>query len=229
MRKIAVIIYGPPGSGKGTQADLLAKALNLVHFDIGAQIEAVVHDPENRNNKLIQKQRHTFDTGGICDPWWVAELAEKAFRKISKAGLGLVLSGSLRTLFETFGDRKTKGLLKVLEEEYGSKNIFFFLLKVNSKSSIRRNSSRLICSVCGKPVLREYLGQRPKACPICGGGLRSRTLDNPEVIKKRLLAYQAQTKPVFSELKKRGYKVISIDGEPAPYLIQRNILKLLKR
>src|SRR3989344_1730772 len=228
MRKIAVIIYGPPGSGKGTQADLLAKALNLVHFDTGAQIEAVVYDPKNQNNKLIQKQRHTFDTGGICDPWWVAELAEKAFRKISKAGLGLVLSGSLRTLFETFGDHKTKGLLKVLEEEYGRNNIFFFLLKVNPKSSIKRNSSRLICSVCGKPVLHQYLKQKPFGCPVCGGKLRARTLDNPAVIEKRLVAYQAETAPVFAELRKRGYKIAEVNGEPAPYVIQKNILEKIK-
>lgn len=226
--KKAIIIYGPPGSGKGTQAELLVKKLKIFHFDIGSHIEKVVHDPKNRNNELIQKQRRTFDTGGICDPAWVAKLAAGEIKAIAEKGLDLVLSGSLRTLFEAFGDHKTEGLLKTLEKAYGKKNILFFLLKVQPKVSIARNSKRMICTECGYAVLRAYLRQDPLACPVCGGKLRTRTLDKPDIIKTRLTAYQSQTAPVFKELKKRGYKLNIVNGEPAPYLVNKQMLKHIR-
>ena len=135
MRKIAVIIYGTPGAGKGTQADMLARALGLIHFDMGAYIEQVVHDPENKNDKLIQRQRKFFDTGGICDPDWVAKIAAERIQILSGAGFGVVLSGSLRRLDETFGKGMEngsvkgahRGLFQTLENEYRpTKNFFFF-------------------------------------------------------------------------------------------------------
>lgn len=228
MRKIAVIIYGPPGAGKGTQADLLAKQLNLVHFDIGAHIDEVVHDSKNKNNKIIQEQKHTFDNGGICDPIWVAKLAAKRIKEIADLGFSVILSGSMRTIRETIGDHKTPGLLKVLEDAYGRKNLFFFLLDVQPEISITRNSSRMRCSVCGKGILYQYLNCQPKGCPVCGGPLRKRTDDDPNIIPRRLNAYKADTEPTFQELKKRGYKIAPIKGEHAPYLVNREILKKLQ-
>lgn|SRR3989344_5628737 len=237
MRKIAVIIYGTPGAGKGTQADMLARALGLIHFDMGAYIEQVVHDPENKNDKLIQRQRKFFDTGGICDPDWVAKIAAERIQILSGAGFGVVLSGSLRRLDETFGKGMEngsvkgahRGLLQTLENEYGRKKIFFFFLKVRPQSSISRNSRRLICTVCGKPVLTKYLTFKPTSCPACGGRLRKRTLDNPKVIKERLNAFSRLTDPVLKELRRRGYRITEINGEPAPYIVHRDILAKLKR
>ncbi len=225
MKKIAVIIYGPPGAGKGTQADLLAKALNLVHFDIGSYLEQIVHDPANRKNKKIQEERHNFDSGILCDPFWVAKLAAERIRTIARAGLSLILSGSLRTINETFGKQ---GLLHVVEEEYGKKNIFFFLLKVRPESSIKRNSSRFICKVCGRPTLTQYLVGKPKACPVCGGPLRRRTLDKPAVIKVRIREFNERTAPIFRELKKHGHIVRPVNGELAPYKVHQEIMRCLK-
>lgn len=224
----AIIIYGPPGSGKGTQADILAKQLNIVHFDIGAHIDEVVHDPKNANDSKIQEEKKTFDAGGICDPIWVANLAASRMKEIARLGFGLVLSGSLRTLHETLGDGKTPGLLKVLEDAYGSENLLFFLLEVQPEISIARNSSRLRCSVCGKGVMFQYLNCAPKGCPVCGGPLRKRTDDDPKIITRRLKAYKRDTEPVFNELRQRGYKIIPVNGGQAPYLVNKEMLAKLK-
>jgi len=229
MRKIAVVIYGQPGAGKGTQADLLAKEAGLIQLDIGSLIEETIYDPKNRKNSIILEQKRRFESGDLCEPLWVAGLIGKQIRLIAKSGLGIVLSGSLRTISETFGNKKTKGLLQVLEEEYGKKKIIFLLLKINSRSSVVRNSSRLVCSVCGKPVLMEYIKVKPKSCPVCGGALRKRTLDKPAVIKERLRAFRELTQPVLKALRRRGYRITEINGEPAPYIVHRNILSKLKR
>ena len=57
----AIIIYGLPGSGKGTQANLLADKLGLIHFDTGKYLERIVHDPANKKNKIIRRERKNFD------------------------------------------------------------------------------------------------------------------------------------------------------------------------
>lgn len=224
MKKV-FIIYGPPGSGKGTQANLLAGKFGLIHFDTGKYIEQVVHDPANKNNRTIQRERKNFDSGKLCTPSWVLKITRDKTKDLAKAGFGLVFSGSPRTLFEAFGDGKNEGLIGVLEKNYGKKNVMPFLLKVASKTSVKRNSSRLVCSVCGTPVLaNNCLGS---SCPLCAASLRRRTLDVPEVIKVRLKEYRERTAPIVSGLKTRGYKITEINGEPPPYKVFAEILKKL--
>lgn len=231
--KIAVIIYGAPGSGKGTQADLLAKKFNLIHFDTGQYLESIVHDPKNKNNARIRKEKNLFDTGRLLTSSWVLEIISGKARQIARAGWGLVFSGSPRTFYEAFGKSKNSGLIKILEEEYGRSKIFFFLLKVHSNTSIQRNSQRLICSNCGRQLLGFYsqfyqLKHHHIGCPFCAAALRKRTLDNPETIKIRLKEYKERTNPIFAGLKKHGYNLHQIDGELLPYKVFAQIFKKIK-
>lgn len=224
MEKV-VVIYGPPGSGKSTQANLVAENLGLIHFDTGKYIEQVVHDPNNKKNKIIQKEREKFDSGILCDPSWVLKIVRAKASQLAKAGFGLVFSGSPRTVFEAFGDEKNEGLISVLERLYGRENIVFIVLKVSPKASFARNGSRQICTVCGKPILGGvYQG---KLCPFCGALLRRRTLDKPEIIKVRLKEYQERTEPILIRLEATGHKVSVVNGEPPPHKVFAKILKIL--
>lgn len=224
MRKLAVILYGAPGSGKGTQANLLARKLNVVHFDMGGFLESIVHDPKRQKEKLVQRERKLFDSGKLMTTSFVLREITEQVRKISTAGLGLILSGNPRTL------REAKGLIPVLEKLYGQRNIFCFILKTPSRSSLRRNSARLICRFCGAALLTAfYPSKNPKRCPVCGGPLYKRSLDNPQIIKVRLREYEERTKPIFEMLKKRGYKVNVVDGRPAPYKVSYRIEKTIAR
>lgn len=228
--KKAVIFYGPPGSGKGTQAKLLAERLGLVHFDTGKYIEQVVHDPANKKNKTIQKQRKLFDSGALCGPSWVLNIVSQKVRQLALSGSGVVFSGSPRTLFEAFGGKKQRGLIDVLEKLYGKKNIFVFLIDVSFKNSLRRNGSRLMCSVCGTPLLGQLsiVKCQMSNCPFCGGKLYRRTLDKPEIIKIRIKEYKDRTLPIAKALKKRGRRIIRINGEPLPYKVHRKIYSYIK-
>lgn len=221
---IAVIILGPPGSGKGTQAELLAKKLGLIHLDAGAYFEQIFHDSRFKNNKEIQRERKLFETGKLCTPSWVLKIISRKIEELGKAKMGVVLSGNPRTLYEAVGDKKHSGIIGILEKNYGKRNIFIFELKIPDAVSIRRNSRRLLCSVCGTPMLNQALN----SCPFCGGKLRKRVLDKPEIIKIRLKEYESRTKPVIKEFKKRDYKVIAIDGTPLPYKVHQKIIGLLK-
>jgi adenylate kinase len=222
--KQAVIIYGPPGAGKGTQANLLAWIKNYYHFDTGKYIEEVVHNPDNQKNSAIQRERRLFDTGELCTPSWVLKIVSEKTKKIAKAGFNIIFSGSPRTVFEAFGDKKNQGLIEILERSYGRKNIKIFLLKIKPATSIKRNSGRMICSICATPILA---GSQQPVCSICSAPLRKRILDNPETIKIRLQEYKKRTYPILDGLKSRGYKITEIDGEPPPYKIHQNILRHL--
>lgn len=224
MKKV-VIIYGPPGAGKGTQANLLANALGFIHFDTGRYLEQVVHDPANKKDRIIQRERKLFDDGILMTPSFVLKVTRKKTEELARAGFGLIFSGSPRTEFEAFGDHQNTGLIEVFEKLYGRKNITPVLLKVKPATSITRNSSRLVCATCGTAVMAQ--GCVGKMCPLCGSSLRRRTLDVPKVIKVRLVEYAKRTKPILVGLRKRGYKILEINGEPLPYKVFRTILSKL--
>ncbi len=223
----ALIVYGPPGAGKGTQANLLAAKLGLIHFDTGKFMEQTVHDPANAKDPVVQQQRELFDTGKLCDPAWAYRVVSEQTKRIHASGLGIVFSGSPRTELEAFtADGGKRGLIDLLEDLYGRENVHVIYLKIKSETTIYRNSNRLICSVCGTPVM--YLPEaQPKICPICGGEFRKRTLDTPEVIKVRLQEFEKRTAPILAKLRDRGYKIIEIDGEPLPYVVFATILEKL--
>lgn len=222
--KIAVMIYGPPGSGKGTQANLVADKLGLLHFNTGKYVELIVHDPESQDDPEIKKRRREFDTGKLIHPPWILKIVKGAMRKIGKAGMGVVFSGSPRTLLEA------RGLVPLLEKTYGRKNIYAIAIKVRAETSIKRNSTRLVCDLCNNAILGalKLCISSGTLCPVCGSRLRRRTLDTPNTIKVRLEEYTARTEPIFAFLEERGYKVYKVDGESLPEGVFRSITKILR-
>jgi len=219
---IAIIFYGPPGSGKGTQAKLLSDKLNLYLFDTGDFLRKIFSDPKFKNNKKIQEQKRLYNEGKLVSFEWVLNNVSQKVRELAKLGQSVVFSGSARSLFEAFGDKKHKGLIQILEEIFGRNNLYFFYLDIPDKESIKRNSRRSICPTC-KNVLLAFASNMKK-CPFCGDKIEHRSDDKKEIIINRLKEYRQITLPVINELKKRKYKVIKIDGVPAPYKIFNKIL-----
>ncbi|MEK7546917.1 MAG: nucleoside monophosphate kinase [Patescibacteria group bacterium] len=218
MNKIAILLSGVPGSGKTTQANFLADKLGMINFDTGKYLEKILHDPANKNNKIMARERKNFDGGRLVTPSFVVDVIKKEIIHISKAGWGVVFSGSPRTAYEA------EKLLPFLEKLYGKKNIYSFFIDVPLAESVKRNSRRFVCSFCGAPLLTKYYpSKKPKFCPICGGSLYKRTLDNPVSIKIRHEEYRNRTKPIFDVIKYHGYKVRKIDGRPAPYKVFQKI------
>lgn len=219
--KFIVLLFGPPGSGKGTQANLLAEKTGLIHFDSGRYLEKLLHGTENLEGDLLQAKKD-WDAGRLVNPEWITDIIFKKMEDIFKLGFGFASSGAPRTLYEA--ERNVPRLADL----YGKKNIFSFLLKVPDEVSLKRNSDRLICSECGTPLLKEYYNGDPKNCPQCGGELYRRILDKPDIIKDRLLRYHAETEPIIGFLEKEGFNVKEVDGTPAPYKVFRQIYDHLK-
>lgn len=221
--KIAVMIFGPPGSGKTTQAALVSDLLGLIQFDTGRLLESVVHDPKLQKDPAIRRERDLFDSGKLMTPAFVFREVQKHVKAIASTGWGIVFSASPRTFYEA------KGMLPLLEKLYGRKNIFAFLLSVSPATSIERNSKRFVCKTCSAPLLSSfYPSKNPQHCPRCGGPLYRRSLDNPEIIKVRLREYEERTTPIFRLLKKHGIRVRTLRAEKPPFRILKEIYGLLK-
>ena len=212
--KIAIILYGPPGSGKSTQANLLSQKLDLIYFDTGRLLESIVHDPKRERDPVIRRERKLFDSGRLLTPSFVFKEVARHVKVIADAGWGIVFSGSPRTLSEA------EGLFPILERLYGKKGIVTFILEIPERASVERNSRRLVCKICGAPLLTAYYpSKHPKHCPVCAGPLYKRTLDDPATIRVRLEEYRERTKPIFEFMRAKGLKIKKVDGTKAPYKV----------
>ncbi len=223
MKKIVVVLYGPPGVGKGTQANLLANKLGIVHLDTGRYLEEIVHDRRRQKEKTVARERKLFDGGKLMTPSFVTREILREVKRLAAADWGIVLSGSPRTMYEAEHE------YPAFEKLYGKKRIFVFALEVPEAHSLRRNSARMVCRECGYLLLTAfYPAKKAKHCPVCGGSFYKRTLDNPRIIKVRLREYRERTFPIFAFLRKRGYRVVRVDGRPAPYKVMERIYGHIK-
>ncbi len=235
--KIGIIIFGPQGSGKGTQAELLADRFGLFHFNAGDYLRRIIYDPKLQKNKIVKRERKLHEAGKLNTTSWVVKIFSQRFKELINLGQSIITEGSPRTVLEAFGDKKIKGIINIFKKGYGKRNIFVFILNIPEKESIKRNIKRLTCSVCkitllSPDVLRQH-GQtgnlKFKICPFCGGKVMHRKDDNKAVLLTRLKEYRERTQPIFKELKKRGYKIYKIDGTPMPYKIHQKIVSYLPR
>ncbi len=225
--KKAIIIYGTPGSGKGTQAELLADKFNIYHLDTGNCLRKILYDPALQKDKIVQREKKLHESGMLQSPDFVLKVVSQRVKEIIRLNQGIIFSGSPRTLFEAFGDKKHKGLIEILTKGYGKNNFFIFILDIPEKEAIKRNSRRSLCSVCKAPILGAARNKL-SSCSFCGGKIVRRVDDNSEVMKTRLREYGERTKPIFAKLKKGHYKIYKIDGTPMPYKVHQKITSCLK-
>jgi len=231
--KIGVIIFGPQGSGKGTQAKLLADKFDFFRFDSGGYLRKILYDPKFQKNKIIQRERKLNEAGKLNTELWLTKIVNKRFKELIRLGQSIVTEGFPRTIFEAFGDKKIEGAIDIFKKGYGKNNIFIFLLDIPKKESIKRITQRFTCSVCKALLLSSKLLRlgriKFKICPFCGGKIVHRVDDNEKAILTRLKEYKERTEPIFRELKKRKYKIYKINGAPMPYKIHEKIVSYLPR
>lgn len=194
-----LLILGPQGSGKGTQAEMLAKKFDLLYLEMGALLREIsAHDREvdrliNKEGKLVPDEK----TAEIFTNF----LKENSFR--SKQGL--MLDGFPRTPGQY---EFVKGYLA----KTGEKLDYAITLEVSEATSIKRLSSRRVCSGCGKTYNLLTNTPRGEMCDECGGELVQREDDKEEAIRERLKIYRERTKPLIKRLEKEGI-LLKVDGE----------------
>ena len=214
--KLKAIIFGAPGSGKGTYASRLQTKLGVEVISTGDIFRELMKE----NSELGRKVRGYVEKGLLVPDEVVVEVLKQRLSKIPK-GKGFILDGFPRTLEQA----------KILDSI--SKIDVILLLDVPDWIIIERLSSRRICRNCGTVYNIRFL--KPKVedvCDKCTGPLYQRSDDNPEVIKKRLQVYQDQTKPLLEYFKQKKLPFLvssatSLDQPPEP-IVDKIVAELKK-
>jgi len=230
MRKQKVIIIiGPPGSGKGTQSNLLSEKLNLYYLETARVGEEKIEEAKKGSYVKVGAKRYYFEAekrkwekGELWSPPFVSYLVKQKIKQLSERKRGIVFAGSPRTL------KEAKELMPYISKLYGKSNIKVIELKLSVKESVFRNSHRKICQLMRHPILYNKETKNLKFCPLDGSKLEKRALDKPEIIRKRYKVYQEQTFPLIDYFKKEKFKVFKVNGEQSVANVFSDILKKVK-
>jgi len=214
-----IILAGPPGSGKGTQAQLLGERFGLEMLQANRLVrEKFETDP---NNPDVVESKKAYIEGRLTDGEvlgkWLTEKIEKFSQKTFDKGL--ILEGFART------PKEAKITANILKEKFGLDHVRLFFIKIDPEETIRRNLARIICQSCQKPIEPDLIGKITH-CPYCGGELGKRDMDNKLVIENRLRVYREETLPAIDYLRSLGI-VTEINGEQPIESVYSNIIENL--
>jgi adenylate kinase len=199
-----LVLFGPPGSGKGTQAERLRSQLKLRHLSTGDLLREAVA----QKSELGKKVESVLASGQLVSDDIVLALMRDAIVAVQKdqALEGWLLDGFPRTLGQAQG-------LDALLAEIGSKIDAIFVLDATRESVIERLSGRRTCTQCKTVYHVKYNPSRVEGvCDRCGGKVVQRDDDRPETIAKRLDVYESQTRPILAHYQDRVTTHV-IDGD----------------
>jgi adenylate kinase len=212
-----LILFGAPGSGKGTQAKLLKDGLGWAHVSTGDMLREHVAKKSAIGVEIEEMMR----TGTLVPDAMVNKLVEIRIAE-PDCQVGFILDGYPRTVAQA------ELLVKLLHGRGVTPVVVH--LKVDYNIIVARLASRRICSQCGS--LYSVASNAPivtENCDYCGGKLIRREDDAPETIWKRLNAFDNQTFPVLEHLKSAGFAAHEMDGSAgSPQVIMRRIAKLVE-
>jgi adenylate kinase len=200
--KVNAIIFGAPGSGKGTYAHRLQAKLGVDVIATGD----IFREISKEDSQLGKRVKGYVEKGLLVPDDIVIEVLKQSLAKIPK-DRGFILDGYPRTV------EQAKALEKMAKVDV------IILLQVPDWIIIERSSTRRICKNCGMVYNIRFL--KPKVnmvCDRCGGPLYQRADDNPEVIERRIEVYEEQTRPILQLLRERmvPFVVASCDAVDAP-------------
>lgn len=210
-----LILFGPPGVGKGTQAKLLAEHFAIPHISTGDILRAAVA----AGTDLGKKAKAIMDVGKLVPDEIMIKLVRETLAS-PRAARGFILDGFPRTL------EQAKSLSAIFKE---LKITVFHVVnfQVDDEEIIRRLDNRLICPKEGKIFNLDFDAvQRGGPCPSCNAALIQREDDKPETVRERLRIYHATTKVVVDYYKEQGV-VMTVDGTGTVDVVNREIRMML--
>jgi adenylate kinase len=196
-----LVLLGPPGAGKGTQAKLLEDSRSLVKLSTGDMLRAAVA----AGTELGRKAGDIMERGQLVpDDLVIGLIAERMDE--GGSGEGYILDGFPRTIAQA------EALDRLLKER-GKRLDRVIVMEVDDDALVERIAGRFACAFCGEGYHDIY--KLPKVegiCDRCGSaGFVRRRDDNEEVVRARLQAYHAQTEPLIDYYTRQG-KVRAVDG-----------------
>ena len=210
-----LILFGPPGVGKGTQAKLLSSRFHIAHISTGDMLrEAVAASTE-----LGLKAKAIIDAGQLVSDAIMIGIIRNVLTT-ERTRNGFILDGFPRTVPQA---RALTGLLKELQLSLDS----VINMEVDDRELIERLSKRLTCRNCGRIYnLSIDTLDDPKKCPYCGDELYQREDDKPETVAKRLKVYLQSTAPVKEYYARLGL-LKTVDASGSIDEVNRQVLTIL--
>jgi len=199
-----IIILGPQGSGKGTQAQLLKEKYGWNHISTGDLYRQGI---QNKDPEILKMKEHV-DKGGFMPDKFVLKLVGK------NLGEGNIFDGFPRTLPQAEALDEITQVDGVIE------------LKMPDELSVKRLSARRQCKDCRAIFGAENPPRKAGICNRCGGQLFQRDDDKPEAIKKRLELYHEETEPLLEYYKPRKI-MFTVDASKSIEEVFKDICKII--
>jgi len=214
MYKKLYIFVGPPGSGKGTQADMLIKPLNLNYFSVGEILRQ-----EIANKTTLGKQVKSYVKEGLLVPDEL--IASLMIDKLAKSRKSLIFDGFPRNIKQA--ELLNKALLEL------ALPAIVVQIQLPSKKIFERIAGRRYC-VCGKTYHIKFNPPKQRGlCDRCGKKLKIRADAKSEVVHQRIAIYNRKTKPVLKVYAKNdNCTMINLDGDRSILDVHRDLKQQLK-
>jgi len=200
-----LVLLGKPMSGKGTQARMLTKELNLSHISTGDLLREEV----KRNSGLGKEAKEYMSKGVLVPDELIIRMLEKNLPE------DYILDGFPRTIKQAEALDKVSKLDLVID------------INCSDKIIVKRTVMRQMCRKCGAIYGLDVRPKEDEKCDHCSGELYKRDDDNEETIKKRLEVYNNQTAPLINYYKDKGIYV-EVNGEEAIANIKKKILSKIE-
>jgi adenylate kinase len=211
-----LILLGPPGAGKGTQAKMLTERFSIPQISTGDILRAAVKD----GTPMGLKAKEYMDAGGLVPDEVVVGIVRDRLQE-ADCNNGFILDGFPRTVaqadaLQTSLEEMDKALDRVIS------------LDVDAEALVERLTGRRTCKECGRGYHVKFDPPRQDTvCDACGGSLFQRDDDQEETIRKRLQVYADQTSPLISYYRDADV-LMELDGmQPIPQ-VQEKMLALLQ-
>ena len=208
-----LILLGPPGAGKGTQATLVSQGAGVAHVATGDLFRENI-----RNQTELGMQAKAFvDRGALVpDDLTVRMLLDRLDRPDTQKGV--LLDGFPRTVDQA------RALDEALKERGQAVDQVLYI-NVGEEEVVRRLAGRWTCRQCGAVYHQVFSPpKQPGRCDQCGGELYQRDDDKPETVRNRLTVFNQQTAPLIDYYKKQS-KLLEVNGEQEADAVGRNLLK----
>ncbi len=199
---MVVILLGPPGVGKGTQATRMADSVGWQHVSTGDLLRAARRD----DTALGRKAQGFMDAGDLVPDELILDLV-KAHLDGIPAEAGILFDGFPRTVAQA------EGLEQVLGD-VGRRVDRVVVFEASDEELVKRIAGRRSCAQCGAVSNIHFTPPKVEGrCDRCGAGLVLRADDEPETVWRRLQVYQEQTAPLVDWYEGSGTPVVRLDAE----------------
>lgn len=213
-----VILIGPQGSGKGTQANLLQEPLNIVKLSTGDLFRAEIA----AGSTLGKQIQEIFNAGKLVSNVDTIELVRNRLAGISKTGAN-------GALFDGFPRNEEQAIaLDSLLAERGEQIDAVIELALAPEILGSRLEGRLVCRTCGATYHLEHQPPKvPGVCDVCGGVVAARDDDTPSAIRERLATYANSTRPLLDFYRNRGV-LRTVNGDQGIEAVHADILAAIR-